>query len=59
MQFEELKTRIKSALSSPLTTEELINAIKFKNNDDVIKTIQWLMDVDIISLDEKNRLQWN
>jgi ATP-dependent DNA helicase RecQ len=56
-EVNEIATQIKSLLSkNELLLNEVVHSIKGHSEAKVIKTIQWLMDTEVVSKDEKQLL---
>lgn len=57
LEFDQILEQVKQKLQAPMTTEQLIDAIKFPP-EKVISVIQWLLDNDKLDRNDQMMLVW-
>ncbi len=59
LEFKSIKEQLENLLrATPISIEELVNGMKHTNEEKVIKTIQWLVDIGKITFTDDQKLQW-
>lgn len=59
IEFNELKLKVKNALTEPTSFEALLKKTKLKENGKVVTGLQWMLDNNIIVTNAENMLVWN